>query len=210
MSEHELHQNRTLIQFEQFRERRNAATLPITEPYRIVFSPDACLSASLPSYIDTPLMISLYCSPSFVTRITRMYASGRPCASWVRWSSSGPQTIPKVLPTFSLQGKVSSNIFFSRKKHVIIQVTGLPRDRSCSGTWERVLSRLYAVVSIPSQLLQMVRPLRLCKGGVPPSPSLISSNPKHRKPPKNLLSSQARVYNCAPPFCEDGFSGPRS
>jgi len=171
----------------------------------------SCLSASLPSYIDTPLMIALYRSPSFVTRITRMYASGRPCASWVRWSSSGPQAIPKVLPTFSLQGKVSSNTFFSRKKkHVIIQVTGLPRDRSCSGTWERVLSRLHAVVSILSQVLQIVRPLRLCKGGVAPSPSLISSNPKHRKPPKNLLSSQARVHNCAPPFCEDGFSGPRS
>jgi len=36
-----------------------------------------------------------------------MSASGRPCASWVRRSSSGrPQAIPKVLPTFSLQGKV--------------------------------------------------------------------------------------------------------
>ena len=123
------------------------------------------LSASLSSYIDIPLMTSLYRSPSLVTRITGMYASGRPCASWVRRSSSGPQTIPRVLPTLSLQGKVSSNNFFLGKKHLVIQVTGLPRDWSCSGTWEPVLSCVYAIVSILSRLLQIVGPLKLCKRG---------------------------------------------
>ena len=69
--------------------------------YSTVLSP-----ASLPSYIV--LMNPLRRPLAFTIRTPRSY--DRPYVSSVRWSSSGPQTISKILPTFSLQGKVSNVI----------------------------------------------------------------------------------------------------
>ena len=57
-------------------------------------------------------------------------------------------------------------IFSFREKHLVIRVIGLPRDGSCSGTWERVLSRLHAVVSIQSQPLQTAETVEALLKGV--------------------------------------------
>jgi hypothetical protein len=77
------------------------------------------LNDSTASTFMNPLRRSL--TPN--ARTPRLY--GRPCVSSVRWLSSSPRTTSKILPTFSLQGKVSHAILLS----LLNAETGLWGDR---------------------------------------------------------------------------------
>ncbi len=78
-------------------------------------------------------MIPLRFSSVFAIRTPRLYGS---CVSRDRWFST--QMTFKILPTLSLQGKVSNSddIVFLTQKQVLFETTGLSCDRGRSGTWE--------------------------------------------------------------------------
>ena len=79
-------------------------------------------------------MIPLRRSAVFATRIPWSY--GRSCVSGDKWLSTGAQMGSKILPTLSLQGKVSNGIVFPTQKRVLYGTTGLSCDWGRSGTWE--------------------------------------------------------------------------
>ena len=77
-------------------------------------------------------MITLRRSLVFAFRIPWSY--GR--VSRDRWLSTGAQKASNILPTLSLQGKVSNDIVFPTQKQVLYGTTGLSCDWGRSGTWE--------------------------------------------------------------------------
>lgn len=79
-------------------------------------------------------MITLRRYPVCAIRIPWSY--GRSCVSRDRWLSTGAQMASKILPTLSLQGKVSNDIVFPTQKQVLYGTTGLSCDWGRSGTWE--------------------------------------------------------------------------
>jgi hypothetical protein len=79
-------------------------------------------------------MIPLRRSPVFATRIP--WSFGRSCVSRNRWLSTGAQMASTILPTLSLQGKVSNDIVIPTQKQVLYETTGLSCDWSSSGTRE--------------------------------------------------------------------------
>jgi hypothetical protein len=97
---------------------------------------------SRPDFLRVLAMNPLRRAPAFAFRAPRL--QGRPSTSWVRWSNTEAQATSKVSPTFSLEGKVSCVILCQCTS--CTDVTGLSRYRSCSGTWERVLSCFHALV----------------------------------------------------------------
>ncbi len=79
-------------------------------------------------------MILLRRSPVFAIRIP--WSQDRSCVSRDRWLSTSARTAFKILPTLSLQGKVSYDIVFPTQKRVLYGTTGLSCDWGRSGTWE--------------------------------------------------------------------------
>jgi hypothetical protein len=79
-------------------------------------------------------MIPLRRSPMFAIRIPLSYS--RSCISRDRWLGTGSQMASGMLPTLSLQGKVSNDIVFPTQKRVLYGTTGLSRHWGRSGTWE--------------------------------------------------------------------------
>ena len=79
-------------------------------------------------------MISLRRSLVFAIRIPWSY--GRSCVSRDRWLSTGAQMTSNILPTLSLQGKVSNDIVFPNQKRAFYGTTGLSCDWGREGTWE--------------------------------------------------------------------------
>ena len=84
-------------------------------------------------FTRTP-MIPLRRSPMFAIRIPRSYS--RSCISRVRWLSAGAEMASEMLPTLSLQGKVSVNVIFPKQTQVLYGTAGLSRDWGRSGAWE--------------------------------------------------------------------------
>ena len=79
-------------------------------------------------------MIPLRRSPVFVIRTPWLY--GRSSVSWDRRLSTDAQMASRILPTLSLQGKVSNDIDFPTQKQVLYGTTGLSCDGGRPGTRE--------------------------------------------------------------------------